>query len=107
MESVVPKGAASGIAGSDAFADRCWLAWHALPRREGGKPPSWRSLELANGLPALLAVKARNVPRPLLAGLAGVVGLLVYGTLAARVDGRFAWLASAFTVPMALIPRRK
>ena len=51
MESVVPKGAASGIAGSDAFADRCWLAWHALPRRENGKPPSWRSLELANGLP--------------------------------------------------------
>jgi formate/nitrite transporter FocA (FNT family) len=43
----------------------------------------------------------------LLAGLAGVVGLLAYGTLAARVDGRFAWLASAFTVPMALIPRRK
>jgi hypothetical protein len=70
-------------------------------------PGRWFRVALSFGVPALLAVKARNVPRPLLAGLAGVVGLLVYGTLAARVDGRFAWLASAFTVPMALIPRRK
>ena len=70
-------------------------------------PGRWFRVALSFGVPALLAVRARNVPRPLLAGLAGVVGLLAYGTLAARVDGRFAWLVCAFTVPMALIPRRK
>lgn len=45
------NGSAATSTGPDAFADRCWLSWHALPRRENGKPPSWRSLELANGLP--------------------------------------------------------
>lgn len=66
-------------------------------------PGRWLRVALSFGVPALLAAKARNVPRPLLAGLAGVVGLLACGTLAARVDGRFAWLACAFTVPMAVI----
>lgn len=67
----------------------------------------WVRIALTLGVPAVLAARAREVPRPLLAGLAGVAALLVFAALAARVDGRFALLALPFTVPMALISRRK
>jgi DNA-binding Xre family transcriptional regulator len=45
------------------LADRAWVAYHALPRDERGRLPSYRSLELAHGLPLAVLSKLFNGER--------------------------------------------
>lgn len=68
-------------------------------------PGRWFRIALSFGVPALLALpKLRRAQRPLQVGLAAVMAMLVYGVFSARVDGRFAWLAAPFTIPIAVAP---
>ena len=64
------------------LAHRVWFAYHCLPRRSRNRPPSYRSLELAHGLPLstfskLFAGLRQDVDRPTLLKLAQALDVTV------------------------------
>jgi len=70
-------------------------------------PGRWVRIALSFGVPAWLALpKLRHAPRLLVVGFAAVVAMIGYGVFSARMDGRFAWLAAPFTVPIAVTGSR-
>jgi hypothetical protein len=67
-------------------------------------PGRWVRIALSFGVPAMLALpRLRGAPRPFVVGFAAIVAMIGYGIFAARVDGRFAWLAVPFAIPIAAL----
>lgn len=78
---------ASAIAGTieamqpvDELADRIWLAWHALPRDERGRPPSFASVEqskeISNGtLQKICSGKRLGIEAATLSKIAQALGV--------------------------------
>lgn len=68
-----------------AFLERAWLAWHSMPRRASGKPPSWRSIELEHNL-------AEGTFSKMFKGHRREHGLAMYERLARALRTEVLWL---------------